>query len=143
MMRIAHSASLVLAVIVASACENHKQRVADGGANARDTVRAVDTVGALKETLHTVAPASASGPSFARIESEPPGAQIEIGIQSVRDAASNYIVTPGTGRLVGFTPMMVELRPSDINDPENRPGGIIHVQSQAWLSGSHWWHFFG
>jgi hypothetical protein len=49
-------------------------------------------------------------PTSLHVETTPPGAQMEVGLQLV-----NNIVTPGTGRMVGVTPLTIELRQSDIS----------------------------
>lgn len=48
-------------------------------------------------------------PAYLSISSEPSGATVEVGLKSVGN-----IVTPGTGRIVGATPLTVELKSSDI-----------------------------
>jgi hypothetical protein len=53
---------------------------------------------------------AAPQPTYLHLETTPPGAQVEVGLQLV-----NNIVTPGTGRIVGVTPITIALRPSDIS----------------------------
>lgn len=48
-------------------------------------------------------------PAYLSISSEPSGATVEVGLKSVGN-----IVTIGTGRIVGATPLTVELKSSDI-----------------------------
>jgi hypothetical protein len=50
-----------------------------------------------------------SGPSYAMVESNPPGAQVEVGMKS-----SGGVVQYGSGRMVGSTPVKVELKASDV-----------------------------
>ncbi len=54
-------------------------------------------------------------PTLLSIDSVPSGASVEIGLKSI-----NNIVTPGTGRNVGVTPVTVELRESDLD-----PSGVV------------------
>src|SRR5262249_12151063 len=56
-----------------------------------------------------------SRPTLLSIDSEPSGASVEIGLKSIKN-----VVTPGTGRNVGVTPVTVELRESDL-----APSGVV------------------
>jgi hypothetical protein len=50
-------------------------------------------------------------PVYLQVESNPPGASVEIGLQHVSAGAAER----GSGRNVGRTPCTVELKPSDVN----------------------------
>ncbi|MCB0142806.1 MAG: hypothetical protein KDE50_23105 [Caldilineaceae bacterium] len=65
-------------------------------------------------------------PPSITILSDPTGALVELGIQEV-----NSVVTPGTGRIVGRTPLeAVELRSSDISINQDYNYANLHV----WLT---------
>ena len=64
-------------------------------------------------------------PTLLSIDSVPSGASVEIGLKSI-----NNIVTPGTGRNVGVTPVTVELRKSDL-DSYGNVIGILKLQGYA------------
>jgi len=64
-------------------------------------------------------------PTLLSIDSIPSGASVEIGLKAI-----NHIVTPGTGRNVGVTPVTVELRKSDL-DSYGDVIGILKLQGYA------------
>lgn len=58
----------------------------------------------------TPTPTAVPQPTYLHLETTPAGARVEVGLQLV-----NNVVTPGTGRMVGVTPITLELRQSDIS----------------------------
>lgn len=62
------------------------------------------------------------------VESDPPGAAVEVGLQTV-----NNITAPGTGRIAGMTPCTIRLQASDVNPL----GGVSVFLSRAGYMGMY------
>lgn len=82
---------------------------------------------ATPSTDHTTSPRPVVR-AFLVIESDPPGAQVEVGLQE-----RNGVVTSGTGRMVGTTPCTVELKRSDVS---SMGGIVVYLKKSRYLDHS-------
>jgi hypothetical protein len=68
-------------------------------------------------------------PFYLFVESEPAGVEVEVGIQGL-----DGVATPGTGRIVGKTPLKVELKPSDVTfNGRSLAGVTTHLRKEGFV----------
>ena len=67
-------------------------------------------------------------PEFLVIQTDPPGATVEVGIQGV-----NGIATSGTGRIVGVTPIKVGVLPSDVSVTNDVASIMVQVTMNGYI----------
>jgi hypothetical protein len=70
-------------------------------------------------------------PAYLSVESDPPGADVEVGPKNV-----NGIYQPGTGRRVGRTPCKVELKPSDLSVTKGFASIVVNLEKPGYIPAS-------
>lgn len=102
-----------------AACADEGESVGDGMTKS-DAARVVE-----KESASGEHPAASQG-AILVVESDPPGARVEIGLKAV-----NGVITPGTGRELCCTPIRASVKPSDVSDSGGVCNGIPVMVTKA------------
>ena len=71
--------------------------------------------------------------SFITVTSNPPGARVEVGAKTI-----NQVMTPGTGRHIGLTPIRnAELRASDVGMHQGFASVTCNLEKDGYIPASH------